>query len=197
MKIKSRLEKIIILLLLGAVTGIKVFGQDSYIKNRWNIKAGYTRYKTGSYIGNNEETTGNYRIEVNYGFSNYIETGAYFGGSRFEYYQPIDSMSFIPKGYFVPFYGGNCNFHLLPFLIDKENFRFDLYITGKFGGFVIKDKRSGDSFHRVEYALGTGACFYLWKHVGLYSEYCYGNYLFSEDSFIAHTKFRYGLTLKF
>ena len=193
MKIRNQLEKILILLLLGAVTGTNVLGQNSYINGRLNIKTGYARYNTGSFLNDKQISIGNYRIEANYGLTNFIEAGVYLGGSRSLYYRPHS----FDKDNFVPYYGVNINYHLLPYWIKAENFRFDLYLSGKFGGLLFKDKWSGDSFHRVEYALGTGACFYLWKHVGLYSEYCYGNYLFSEDSFIAHTKFRYGLTLKF
>ncbi len=197
MKTSKIINKTGLLFTVIIMIGIYASGQESYIKHRWNIKAGYACYKTGSYIGNKEETTGNYRIEANYGFFKYIETGAYFGGSRFEYYQPVDSMSFIPKGYFVPFYGVNCNFHLLPFVINKGDFRFDLYIIFKYGSLVLKDKRSGELFNKNEYALGSGVCFYLWKHIGFYTEICYGNYIYENTFSNNHTKFRYGLSLKF
>jgi len=200
MKIKKLINKTGLLFTVTIMIAIYASGQDSYIKSRWNIKAGHARYKTGSFYfsHDNKETVGNYRIEANYGITNFIETGIYFGGSRYKYYMPVDSITFIAKGYFAPFYGTNFNFHLLPFLIKEENFRFDVYLTGKFGGLYYKDKRSGDGIHRVEYALGGGLCFYPWKHFGVYTEYCYGNYLY-EDVYNSsnHTKFRYGFTLKF
>jgi hypothetical protein len=33
--------------------------------------------------------------------------------------------------FLTPFYGLSINFHLLPFIIKKEDFRFDIYATGK------------------------------------------------------------------
>ena len=197
MKTNKTYKIITILLFISALTTNNTYSQDSYINRRWNIKAGYARYKTGTMTGRKVETTGNYRLEINYGFLKFFETGIYIGSSRFDYLSQLDTSSYIPVYYFAPFYGVNLNFHGLPFLIKAENFRFDLYLTGKYGGLFLKRMRTGKQYHEIEYAMGIGLCFYPWNHVGLFIEYCYGNYLF-EDSFSNdHTKFRYGLTFKF
>jgi hypothetical protein len=125
---------------------------------------------------------GNYRVEANYGVSRQIETGIYTG---FSYYQSLSA-------YWS--YGINANYHLLPFIIDSDNFRFDLYFAGKFGGWKSYSTFSSSyrSPHKLEYGFGPGVSFYLWKHLGIFTEYCYGKYYFKENN-----NFRYGMTLKF
>lgn len=174
------------------------FGQDSYIKNRLNFKAGYSRYATGSYIVSSGQqkalTIGNYRLDANYGISNLIEAGVYVGFSTFES-QKINwaNTTILINDSSTPFYGINCNFHLLPLIIKKDDFRFDLYLTGKLGGLFFTSP-SGYSPHGylTEYGLGAGAAYYIGKHLGLYAEYCYGKYYYKDNS-----KLRYGLTMKF
>ena len=152
-----------------------------------------------------KEKVGNYRLEVNYGILNNIEIGAYIGYSKFDYYRET-SLDSIHKSYRVednncPFYGVSVNFHILPFLIKKEDFRFDLYVTGKFGGvYFTKPTLYNYTFNGpmlkdgqiYEYGIGGGLSYYLGRHLGIYAEYCYGKY-YSRDNF----KLRYGLTMKF
>ena len=199
MKTNTILISTAIMLLINALTRINAYCQESYINDRWNIKAGYARYKTGRMSDGKEKTTGNYRIEANYGILKYIETGVYLGCSNFEIgnYNQADS-SITINNYFTPFYGVNLNFHLLPFIVRRNNFRFDLYLTSKLGGVYFSvPENSTLHGHNTEYAIGVGLCFFIWDHIGLYTEYCLGNFIF-EDSFSNdHMKFRYGLTFKF
>jgi len=192
MKTNKQVKNVTILLVLGMIAGINTSGQESYIKHRWNFKVGYARYKAGfKYNLQEEQTTiANYRLEANYGVLNYLETGIYLGYSGYKVSKISSDI------YHTPFYGMNINFHVLPFFIKKDHFRFDAYLTGKFGGLYLT--QYGYNIHKIEYALGGGLCLYPWKHFGVYTEYCYGNYLY-EDAFNSndHTKFRYGLTLKF
>jgi len=198
MKNKSQLKKAVFFLVVSSLFILNSYAQDSYIKNRWNIKAGYARYNKDF----RQEKVGNYRIEVNYGILNHIEIGAYIGYSKFDYYREITADS-IHKAYMVednntPFYGISFNFHILPFLIKKDDFRFDLYVTGKFGGIYFTKPapfqytfkfKEGNIY---EYGIGGGLSYYLGKHLGVFTEYCYGKYYFGDRN-----KLRYGLTLKF
>lgn len=170
------------------------FGQESYIKNRWNYKAGYSRYRTNTSINNKAITVGNYRIEANYGILDLIETGVYLGYSKFETLKIDWSDSTIyNKNCPALFYGVNCNIHLLPLLVKENDFRFDLYLTGKLGGLYISSPKGYyPQGHDAEYGLGGGVSFYIWKHLGVYAEYSYGKYFFKD-----YSKFRYGLTMKF
>ncbi|MFO7656540.1 MAG: outer membrane beta-barrel protein [Bacteroidales bacterium] len=198
MKININIKKTLALLVISYIFLLNSFSQDTYIKNRLNLKLGYARYTTGitEYSNNNikELTVGNYRIEANYGILNYLEIGAYFGYSRFDFFliNWADTTA-IKKRYNTPFYGVNCNFHILPFLIKKDDFRFDLYITGKYGGLYFTTPGNHNLHgHQNEYGIGAGFSLYIWKHLGLYTEYSYGKYYFDDKN-----KLRYGLSLKF
>jgi hypothetical protein len=198
------MKKIILVSVIINLFIICSFGQDSYIKGRLNFKTGYARYFTRAGY------KGNYRIEGNYGISSYIELGAYFGYSHFDYLHKDSPDSIIGGPYShednnTLFYGAAINFHLLPFLIKEDDFRFDLYGTAKAGGlyfqkhydifliqnyqFVIQNNNKKNLF---EYSIGGGMAFYLGKHLGVYGEYTFGKYYL-----IGNHQLRYGLTLKF
>jgi hypothetical protein len=104
----------------------------------------------------------------------------------------VNTVTRVDK-YSAIFYGINCGLQLLPFLIKEDDFRFDFYITGKFGGFYLSSPPNHFSHGtNLEYSIGPGISFYLSKHLGLFAEYCYGKYYFNDK-----TNLRYGLTLKF
>lgn len=186
MKTKLQFKKAVFLFTVCWVCSIDLYAQDSYIKNRWNIKTGYARYTNGNRLNNRIQTNGNYRLEVNYGVSDIIEAGFYTGYSKFDSGFTLDKYSAI-------FYGVNCNLQFLPFLIDESDFRFDFYVTGKLGGLYIASPTNHYSHgNYVEYGIGPGTSFYLSKHIGVFVEYCYGKYYFNDN-----IKFRYGLSIKF
>jgi hypothetical protein len=194
MKNKTHLKKTFPLLLLFSLYSLIIFGQDSYIRNRWNFKTGYSQYITNRSINNKSIIVGNLRLEANYGITNFIEAGIYIGYSRIESSKInwADTTIMLNKC-FTPFYGINCNLHLLPLLVKKDNFRFDLYVSGKLGGlYFVSPLGYYPHGHSAEYGIGGGLSFYLGKHWGFYSEYCFGKYFFKDNS-----NLRYGLTFKF
>lgn len=188
------MKKTLFLILLSNLILTFSFGQDSYLKNRWNFKVGYSRYGTNRSINYKQITAPNYRIEANYGIRNLIEPGVYFGYSKFESSKINWGDSTIMQNDSPAFfYGINCNFHLLPLFVKEDDFRFDLYLTGKIGGLYIASPTGFvPNGSESEYGLGGGLSFYLWKHLGVYVEYSYGKYFFKDNS-----KLRYGLTTKF
>jgi hypothetical protein len=114
-----------------------VAAQQYSIKDRWNVKFGYSTYPDlGQSFGNAKSMSPSFIIESNYGLLDFLEIGGYMGYSSIE-----TSSSIMNSGFFnvnhrnVIFYGLKPNFHFLPFLIRSEKFRFDLYLSGKFGGF--------------------------------------------------------------
>ncbi len=188
------MKNIYILFIISNLLVIDSFGQETYIKNRWNFKAGYSLYKSSFYRNNLAVPVRNYRLEANYGILNYFETGVYAGYSKFELFK-IDfaDSTVIRKECATPFYGISCNFHLFPFLIKEDDFRFDLYFTGKLGGEYFTSPAGFKPHGNVsEYGLGAGMSFYIFRHSGIFAEYSYGKYYFRDNH-----KFRYGLTLKF
>ncbi len=169
---------IAILLVIFSLEHAYAYGQDTYIKGRWNIKAGYSKYGFGSWSNNVENMTGHYRLESNYGFFDAIETGIYFGHSEIDTY-----------GYFETdptwFYGLNINLHPLAWFFDLNAPRFDLYLTGKYGGRYY-------SGNHGEYSIGGGLAWYMGRYFGVYMEYTYGNHgAFYDD----HMKLRYGISV--
>ena len=179
------MRKFVILFLTFLVPTVYVSAQDSYINNRWNIKAGYSIITTRFFIPENSR---NYRLELNYGFLDKIESGIYVGYSRIPIYIQTSPSSFNGGSAKAYFYGINCNYHLFPLIIKEDDFRFDLYLTGKLGGLHIETK----SGIHPEYSVGGGAAFYIFKHIGAFAEYGYGKYYEKDNK-----KFRYGLSIKF
>ena len=171
----------------------------SNIKDRWNIKAGYSIILTGNHISFDPFKHKRYNFELNYGFLDNIEAGIYGGYSNiklFEFTSPNSGRYTTTDAYL---YGLNCNFHLLPFLIKKDDPRLDLYITGKLGGITIKQLKTFE-----EHCIGGGAAVYLSKHLGIFGEYNYakfmnkhtnrfGNFLYNP----AYNKINFGLAVKF
>lgn len=195
--------KIIIHIALISLFQFKAYSQNSYIKGRTNLKIGMSNYtaliKT--------DTRPNFRVEMNHGFDRFLEFGLYLGYSKFLAYQP---QSGGESGYAPTlFYGLTTNFHLLPIFVKQRDFRFDVYLTGKFGGnyyFTPGKDWIPARGHRTEYGSGLGLSFYLFKNLGLFSEYTMGhfsyfdNLSFSTTDYFAEgiqTNLRFGLTYKY
>jgi hypothetical protein len=142
----------------------------SGIKDRWNIKAGYSFLLTGNHISFDPFKHKRYNFELNHGFLKNIEGGIYGGYSSIKLLE-ISGTSGRWHTRDAFFYGLNCNFHLLPYLIKKDDLRLDLYITGKIGAITIERFKSFE-----EHCLGGGATVYLWKHLGIFGEYNVGKF---------------------
>jgi len=171
----------------------------SNIKDRWNIKAGYSIVLTGTHMRFDPFKHKRYNFELNYGFLDYIEAGIYGGYSSVKLVEFTSASSgrFITRDGYL--YGLNCNFHLLPFLIKKDDPRLDLYINGKLGGITIAQFKSFE-----EHSLGGGATVYLWKHLGIFGEYNYGKFLKKQSGnpgnilyYQTYKKVNLGLVVKF
>jgi hypothetical protein len=184
LKITHSFKFLALLLVLLNSGHTYAFGQDSYIKGRWNIKAGYSEYGLGSWASyplTKERTTGHYRLETNYGLFNAIETGLSFGYS--------EKATGFRENDPTWFYGLNINLHPIDWIFDLKSPRFDLYLTGKYGF------RNYQGNHG-EYGIGGGLAWYWGRYFGAYTEYTYGNhgaFFYYKD----HTKLRYGLTVRF
>jgi hypothetical protein len=195
------MKKKAIILLTACICSISAFTQDSYFKDRWNFKLGGS---TGPLYNRNVNKTPQIRAEANYGILNYLEVGGYLGISNYWKYSDVhlDTISgqyqFSSGNAFVPFYGVNANFHLFPFLIKKDDFRFDLYLAGKAGGYYLFGSKN-DWYHGAEWQffLGGGLAFYPWKHFGIYTEYGYEKNDVYSNNEKNNTAFRFGLTWKY
>jgi hypothetical protein len=147
------MRKIVIATILCLFVGFTQ-AQNYSLKNRWNIKAGYSRYGNGGYSikGNNgfrQKRSSNFQIEGNYGVLSCLELGLYAGIMSYPIYRNAnpeviynDTIGFhIKKEMAVaPTFGLNVNFHILPLFVKKEDCRWDFYVCAKYGGcYIIKD----------------------------------------------------------
>ena len=188
------MKKQTVILLALLFSFLTVSAQDSYIKNRWNIKAGYASYP-GYFVSSHgmRNNFGNIRLETNYGLFNFLEVGGHLGYSQFSALLPIVGQGLIYKNLNAPYFGLNVNFHPLGFLIKKRDFRFDLYLFGRYGGYYYATPETyvpPKGFYS-EIRHGAGLAFYLTKHIGLYAE---GSFSKSETKL---WNVRGGLTFKF
>jgi len=143
-------------------------------------------------------------LEANYGFGRCVEAGPYFGLARYWYWGPIENNIRSGARIVSPFLGLQSNFHVLPLLIKKNDFRFDIYLTAKYGThyFNVAEGSSPQHGFYSEYGLGLGIAFYLFKHMGFYTEYSIGKYSYYTDSMRAgfekglNSNLRFGVTFK-
>jgi len=190
------MKKLFLFLLLSICSLTILPAQDSSIKNRWNIKAGYSPNFSGLAVRNGIIRTmyGNYRIEANYGVTKFLETGIYLGYSRFTSFRnPISSPEFEYKNLNTPYFGLSWNFHLLPFFVKKPDFPIDLYLLGRYGGAYYtspEDYIPSRGLH-FECSHGVGLSGYFNKHVGLFVEGSFNQLHYSLWNV------RGGLTFKF
>ncbi len=162
------------------------YPRDSYIRKRLDIKLGYAFYPYSKLSSDDDETgTYTFRLKACYGISNHFSTGIYLGYgkySSFGFFNPTQANSQRLM------YGGNVDYHLVPYLVKRNDFRFDLYLSAAAGGIYYCNH---GEYHIplkdiADYGLYAGASFYLLKHIGVFVEYGYGNL----------TNLRYGLSVK-
>lgn len=190
------------------------------IKHRYSIKAGFSQYKcwhkkiTYISLGNFEYSINvrrpNFKVEINYGISNYFEIGAFAGFQRYAYTEPFlipdtsfkDSSWLVIKKTLAPVLGLNVNFHILPIFVTTESCRWDLYLTAKYGMCflpyiefaVLKDV---DKMYRQEYGVGFGLSYYIKNKIGFYSEIMAGDFSYFPRFVDSNFNSRIGITCKF
>jgi hypothetical protein len=195
---KHKISIIVFSLALIAAGITNTYSQNSYFKGRWNLKLGYSSYHEIPIDGEKKNFTGNYRFECNYGLLDNLEPGFYFGYSRFNRLNGLSQT----KKYHTPSYGLSVNFHILPFFANDKEFKFDLYLIGRYGGIYLNTPSDYQwNGHYDEYCSGGGLALYMWRHLGFYMEYSYGKYHFLDmaelNTMERNTKVRYGISFKF
>jgi hypothetical protein len=171
----------------------KTNNENYSIKDRWNIRLGYSQYPK-EYLN---RVPKNFRAEINYGLFNFLEIGAYLGYSQHKTIEystnsNTDSVSYfitVIKDAAAPSYGVSTSLHVLPFILKRNDFWIDLYLTGKYGGYCILSKEGyyPKRKNNPDYGIYGGLAIYPFKHLGLFTEYGFGN----------KTDLRFGLSVKF
>lgn len=197
------MKTIALVLLTFAVTLTQAQEVKDYLYKRTNIKIGHTT--TPEYTNIIKDfTLGNFRFDVNHGISKFIELGGYFGYSRFGNVQhlvefdPTDDttwgVNFIYSDAYS--YGTIVNFHILPFIVQNNEPRFDIYISAKLGGLsLIAPEKSVWKGHSLDFGAYAGLSVYITRHWGAFVEYGVNN------TPLVYTRYegclRYGITIKF
>ena len=218
-----------LLFLIALLFPLSVYCQQYSVKNRWNIKASFSAYKTFRkdlpfmYIGNVDEMElvwakkSNVRVELNYGILNCLEVGVYGGFMNYQGYlfcyddnENLVDIKF-PQCY-VPTFGVNVNFHILPLFVKNKKCRWELYIMAKYGGCYLIQWEDpygiplpdDDPFaepnlkkYRHEYGVGIGGGVYFWNFFGMYFETSFGQYSYWPDILSDNFCCRYGIEFKF
>lgn len=186
-----KIKKFIILTIASLILiSMMAEAQQSYIKNRWDIKLGLARphdenFRWDYFLGATF-CVGNWAIDANYGINEFITAGAYTGYSAKEYivYLNEEHTYTTHKTYNTFFTGIKFNLHIFPLFIKHNDFRFDLYLTGKAGGYYYFKPK-------FEYNAGAGLAFYPSKHLGIFTEYTFGNV------WMNNYYWRFGFVVKF
>ncbi len=219
-------KKLILLLLAFFVLSVN-YAQNLTVKNRWNIKASYSAYKTYDkdfpfmYIGDVDKMElvykkkSNVRVELNYGVLNCLEVGVYGGFMNYRGYILYDAtpIDIRWKECYAPTFGVNVNFHILPLFVKNEKCRWELYVTAKYGGCYLINWGEGENLvplpdnqpyadpnlnkYRHEYGIGIGGGVYFWNLFGMYFETSFGQYSYWPDLLSDRFCCRYGIEFKF
>jgi len=132
-------------------------GQTLSVKGRWNIKAGYSAYKTHNRDIPLIVLTGkpdieyliksNVRIELNYGVLKWLEIGGYFGLMSYKAVPEENLFKFqggilindgsLYETAILPTFGVNVNVHILPFFVKNPKCHWDFYVPLRYGGFYL------------------------------------------------------------
>ncbi|HPR33615.1 MAG TPA: hypothetical protein PLK12_16055 [Prolixibacteraceae bacterium] len=139
------MKKILTISLLNVTTFLitqTTHAQYYTIKDRWNVKTNYSFYPNlGFVLPTSENFTPVGQVELNYGLFNFLEMALYSGCTQVTEMIITSANQGGGFGYgkIVPvlFYGATTNIHLFPFILKRENFRIDFYLSGKLGGFYI------------------------------------------------------------
>ena len=202
-------------LLLLAIVAVSAQAQDSYIKERWNAKLGYSNSFKMDFSDTWRISNPMLQVEANYGLTDWLYVGVDLGYSPTAFSSSENSKS-LEKGN-AQTYGIHTELHVLPLLIKDKRLRVDFYLKGKVGGYrlasryifgiddVIFDPETGIGniesklfvSSGFDYGASVGLAFYVTQHLGIYGEYGLGDTgIYGEPGFKDRTVLRYGLTWK-
>jgi hypothetical protein len=204
MKTNKSSFQLFFLVVVLFITSVYISAQDATKIRKFSFKLGYSKYKDTEFtfysISHKNDMTllnevSNIRLSANYRLTNFIEVGAFWGYSLYKTMIPFDIDSLgRPNGYSSEnsnslMYGINSNIHILPFFIEKDKSRIDVYCSLQYGGIYLFEPEGGINTKKnySEYGLYGGLAFYPFRHLGIYAEFGYAKY----------ADLRYGLSLQF
>jgi opacity protein-like surface antigen len=187
------MTKQLILIVLLCFSIVSLFAQEKLPIPQWQLKVSGKPVKSESSIGH---TLWHANVQAGFMLNRHFETGISFGLQQVYKLQiPPDNIPFLVKDNRLRF-EAVANLHLLPFLIDSEKLRFDLYLAGKTGLQIIESPDTRKNA-RTSFFLGAGAAYYLFRQIGVFAEYGYRN---SSESIRGEDKrsgFMAGVAIRF
>lgn len=197
------MKTIALVLLTFVVTLTQAQEEKDYLYKRTTIKIGHTT--TPEYTNALKDfTLGNFRLDINHGFSKFIELGGYLGYSRFgnvQYLAEFDPNDDTTWGADYIYsnaysYGVAANFQFLPLITQHEEPRFDVYLSARIGELsLIAPERSVWRGHALDFGVYAGINTYITCHWGAFVEYGVNNKPLLYNHF--EGCLRYGITIKF
>lgn len=190
------------------------------VKGRWNIKLSHSLEKTpylwDSYLFDFEyyRRQSNYKIEFNYGVTDWLEVGLSTGVQLHKFYiVPQDELfgdDYFHRTYYIPTVGINAKFHILPFIVKDTKNRWEWYVIAKYGGGFVKNvphwaHHNGTpeyydkvyKLYRHEYGVGMGVGVFFWDCLGLFAEQSIGQFSLFPEDFNSILSTRVGIQVKF
>ncbi|PID92921.1 MAG: hypothetical protein CSA95_09235 [Bacteroidetes bacterium] len=182
----------ILLLSIAAMLccSLSLRAQDRFsIKKRWNINLGIAPDFTSS----GREPGHEFKLSAHYGVNSFLALGGYTGYSKYIYFLGNNNPLGVGNRFL---YGISAKAHILPFFIQSEDFRFDLYLNSRMG----IDHRTGNPNKMAKSVLfrlhvGSGLAFYPFNRWGIFVEYGYDNHGIID--YHKHWVFEGGIVYKF
>ncbi|MCF8363299.1 MAG: hypothetical protein K9G70_11835 [Prolixibacteraceae bacterium] len=161
-------------ILLFVLFTSKIFAQNEPDK-KWNVAIGYTTFdKQVLEIWDNQHLTTYHPqifIKSGYKLSVFWELGLGFGyAHRLRIKDEEKAYNYNSTGYAGWVFS---KYHLLPHFIQDDNFPLDIYLSGKAGRYLDKDK--DENYTNWHYGAYAGASLYIFGNLGIYGEIGYGN----------------------
>ncbi|HNX22076.1 MAG TPA: hypothetical protein PKG88_06900 [Bacteroidales bacterium] len=167
----------------------------SYFQNKDNFK--FTQYKSDMIV---------FGLDYNYKILNFLSFGGY--GKIGRYNENISENIYIDSTNSSEIivltngsrscwhYGINSKIFLIPLFFNKNIPRFDIYVAGSIG--LISDFSShavpifNNNEHFVDFSTSVGISFYIFKHLGVFS-----NYEYSKNKYYKGFNWKFGLNYRF
>lgn len=154
------------------------YSQETYTHKRTNLNFCKSFYQDPINKSTYKKKVGTQtgRVEYSYGISNHLSAAAAVGYGSYSIKSGLfDHYTFDSPHRFL--YGGVINYQLLPFLIKSNDFRLDLYLSGKLGGIYFFSPYNSiiPLEEKLYYGAYAGFACYFFRHAGCFIEYGYGN----------------------
>lgn len=191
-------KNIVIVLFLICNSFFLLANDTINFNNRVSFSFASTRIKDYDYRFNDNMV--DLQLEFNHSITDYLSIGCYGGYGMFEEWIVVKDSTSIGRSFtrytYSLHYGLNGKLQILPFILEKNIPRFDLFISGNLGLLSLFSSLDENIIpkrgHYFDYSFMCGSSIYLSKKFGIFIEAGYRNFKYHRG-FNA----RYGLIIRF